>query len=55
MDSERFIALLKALAREDVDHVRVGAVALNLHGIADAAQLGEQFGVPLVPAPRRFG
>jgi diphthamide synthase (EF-2-diphthine--ammonia ligase) len=33
MDFERFLQLLKALAREGVDYVIVGAVALSLHGI----------------------
>lgn len=33
MDFEKFLQLLKALAREHVDYVIVGAVALSLHGI----------------------
>jgi hypothetical protein len=40
MDFERFLDLLKALAREGVDYVLVGGVALNLH---DAAALREKF------------
>lgn len=38
MDYEKFIELLKALARERVDYVIVGAVALNLHGIVRATE-----------------
>jgi hypothetical protein len=33
MDFERFLDVLRALARERVDYVLVGGVALNLHGI----------------------
>ena len=33
MDFDKFLELLKALARERVDYVLVGAVALSLHGI----------------------
>lgn len=33
MDFDKFLELLRALAREDVDYVLVGAVALSLHGI----------------------
>jgi hypothetical protein len=33
MDFDKFLELLKALAREHVDYVLVGAVALGLHGI----------------------
>ena len=33
MDFEKFLDLLRALAREGVDYVLVGGVALNLHGI----------------------
>lgn len=38
MDYEKLIALLKALAREGVEYVIVGAVALNLHGIVRATE-----------------
>lgn len=38
MDYEKFVELLKALAREGVDYVLVGAVALNLHGIVRATE-----------------
>lgn len=33
MDFDKFLDLLRALARERVDYVLVGAVALGLHGI----------------------
>lgn len=38
MDFEKFLQLLKALARESVDYVIVGAVALSLHGIVRATE-----------------
>ena len=38
MDFERFLDLLRALAREGVDYVLVGGVALNLHGIVRATE-----------------
>lgn len=38
MDYDKFVELLKALAREGVDYVLVGAVALNLHGIVRATE-----------------
>lgn len=38
MDFEKFLQLLKALAREGVDYVIVGAVALSLHGIVRATE-----------------
>jgi nucleotidyltransferase AbiEii toxin of type IV toxin-antitoxin system len=38
VDFERFLELLRALAREDVDYVLVGGVALNLHGIVRATE-----------------
>jgi Nucleotidyl transferase AbiEii toxin, Type IV TA system len=38
MDFEKFLELLRALAREGVDYVLVGAVALNLHGIVRATE-----------------
>jgi hypothetical protein len=38
MDFDRFLDLLKALARERVDYVLVGSVALNLHGIVRATE-----------------
>ena len=38
MQFERFLSLLRALARERVDYVLVGGVALNLHGIARATE-----------------
>jgi hypothetical protein len=38
MDFEKFLELLKALAREEVDYVLVGAVALTVHGIVRATE-----------------
>jgi hypothetical protein len=38
MDFNRFLELLKALARERVDYVLVGGVALNVHGIVRATE-----------------
>lgn len=38
MDFERFLDVLRALAREKVDYVLVGGVALNLHGIVRATE-----------------
>jgi hypothetical protein len=38
MDFEKFLQLLAALAREGVEYVIVGAVALNLHGIVRATE-----------------
>ncbi len=38
MDFEKFLQLLRALAREGVDYVIVGAVALSLHGIVRATE-----------------
>jgi hypothetical protein len=38
VDFERFLQLLTALARERVDYVLVGAVALSLHGIVRATE-----------------
>jgi hypothetical protein len=38
MDFERFLDVLRALARERVDYVLVGGVALNLHGIVRATE-----------------
>lgn len=38
MDFERFLELLRALAREGVDYALVGGVALNLHGIVRATE-----------------
>ncbi|MEX2146400.1 MAG: nucleotidyl transferase AbiEii/AbiGii toxin family protein [Candidatus Rokuibacteriota bacterium] len=38
MDFERFLDVLRALARESVDYVLVGGVALNLHGIVRATE-----------------
>ena len=38
MDFERFLDLLRALAREEVDYVLIGGVALNLHGIVRATE-----------------
>ncbi|MBI2207538.1 MAG: nucleotidyl transferase AbiEii/AbiGii toxin family protein [Candidatus Rokubacteria bacterium] len=38
MDFEKFLDVLRALAREDVDYVLVGAVALSLHGIVRATE-----------------
>ena len=33
MDFDKFLELLEALARERVDYLLMGAVALSLHGI----------------------
>jgi hypothetical protein len=38
MDFDRFLELLTALAREQVDYVLVGAAALSLHGIVRATE-----------------
>lgn len=38
MDFDTFLALVQALAREGVDYVLVGGVALNLHGIVRATE-----------------
>lgn len=38
MDFDRFLDVLRALAREKVDYVLVGGVALNLHGIVRATE-----------------
>lgn len=38
MDFEKFLDVLRALAREGVDYVVVGAVALSLHGIVRATE-----------------
>jgi hypothetical protein len=38
MDFERFLELLRALAREEVEYVLVGGVALNLHGLVRATE-----------------
>jgi Nucleotidyl transferase AbiEii toxin, Type IV TA system len=38
MDFDRFLDLLRALNREGVAYVLVGAVALNLHGIVRATE-----------------
>jgi Nucleotidyl transferase AbiEii toxin, Type IV TA system len=38
MEFERFLAVLRALERERVDYVLVGATALSLHGIVRATE-----------------
>ena len=38
IDLDRFLALLRALNREGVEYVVVGAVALGLHGLARATE-----------------
>jgi acylphosphatase len=38
MDFDRFLDVLRALAREGVDYVLVGAVALGLHGLVRATE-----------------
>lgn len=38
MDFDKFLQLLGVLARESVDYVLVGGVALNLHGIVRATE-----------------
>ena len=38
MDFDKFLELVRALVREQVDYVIVGAVALNLHGIVRATE-----------------
>lgn len=38
MDFDKFLELLRALAREGVDYVLVGAVALGLHGLVRATE-----------------
>jgi len=38
MDFDKFLEVLRALAREGVDYVLVGAVALGVHGIVRATE-----------------
>lgn len=38
MDFDRFLEVLRALAREGVDYVLVGAVALGIHGLVRATE-----------------
>jgi hypothetical protein len=38
MDFDKFLELLRALAREGVDYVLVGAVALGVHGLVRATE-----------------
>jgi hypothetical protein len=38
MDFDTLLDLLRALAREGVDYVLVGGVALNVHGIVRATE-----------------
>jgi hypothetical protein len=43
MDFGRFLDVLRALGREDVDYILVGGVAVNLHGVVRATEDIELF------------
>jgi hypothetical protein len=38
MDFGRFLDVLRAFGREDVDYILVGGVAVNLHGVVRATE-----------------
>ena len=43
MDFDKFLEVLRALAREGIDYVLVGAVALGIHGLVRATEVVDLF------------